>query len=88
MFLCTLTPILGEDIQQLTTSKEVVTTLTTLQVGLRNHKAETRNFSLSKKGHAQKERWWFQGFFFIPKIGEMIQFDGCIFFKEVGSTTN
>lgn len=29
--LCTLTPILGEDVQQLTTSKEVVTTLTTLQ---------------------------------------------------------
>ena len=26
-------------------------------------------------------------FIFTPKIGEMIQFDGCIFFKWVGSTT-
>ena len=34
-------------------------------------------------------RWWFPRFFiFIPPWGKMIQFDGCIFFKWVGSTTN
>ena len=28
--------------------------------------------------------WWFQIFsIFIPKLGEMIQFDGCIFFRWV-----
>ena len=27
-------------------------------------------------------------FNFTPNLGEMIQFDGCIFFKWVGSTTN
>ena len=31
-------------------------------------------------------RWWFQisVVIFTPKIGEMIQFDGCMFFKWVG----
>ena len=33
--------------------------------------------------------WWFQIFcIFTPNLGEMIQFDVCIFFKWVGSTTN
>jgi len=27
--------------------------------------------------------WWFQHFLFSP-LGEMIQFDGCIFFRWVG----
>ena len=33
-------------------------------------------------------RWWFQIFFMFTRIlGEMIQFDVCIFFRRVGSTT-
>ena len=31
-------------------------------------------------------RWWFSMFFFFtPNLGEMIQFDGCMFFKWVGN---
>jgi len=35
--------------------------------------------------YANITRWWFQTplYIFIPKIGEIIQFDGCILFKWV-----
>ena len=36
-----------------------------------------------------KTRWWFETFvIFTPIPGEMIEFDGRIFFRWVGSTTN
>ena len=39
--------------------------------------------SLKIWGMVWESRWWFQIFFmFIPKIGEMIQFDSRIFFSD------
>ena len=35
--------------------------------------------------YKNSSRWWFQiQFIFTPNLGEMIQFDGCIFFRWVG----
>ena len=42
---------------------------------------------LGEKHHRNQESgwWWFQIFFVsTPNLGEMIQLDGCIFFKRVG----